>query len=199
MSRIREKPLVESNEEKNFVSLTKLDGVLVSPRAWGREAVLIATSRRAMQSALVAFRKIRAYSLFSWALPAGCNHCGGRQGQNKAQAHLSVYCGLRLDTHRLSVNIWSQEWLKQVIRSGTSAGGPARASLHPGEGLKHTSPPRATAAGRPEVKTGQETEREICTAASHIISTAWIKSLPLQALRNVLKPLSLSLASVPFF
>lgn len=30
--------MVESNKEKNFVSLTKLDAVLVSPRAQGREA-----------------------------------------------------------------------------------------------------------------------------------------------------------------
>lgn len=79
MSQIREKPLVETNEEKSFVSLTKLDTDLVSPRAYGREAVLIATSRSTRQSALVAFRKIRAYSPFCRALSAGCKQYGERQ------------------------------------------------------------------------------------------------------------------------
>lgn len=47
-----------------------------------------------MQSTLAAFRNIWVYSLFSSALPAGCKQHGERQRQNKAEAHLSVYCGL---------------------------------------------------------------------------------------------------------
>lgn len=197
MSQFREKPLVESNEEKNSVSLTKLDTALLSPRSYRREAMLLATSRSRMQRALVIFRKIRAYSLFSWSISAGCKQYGQQQQQNKAYAHLFVYCGLQINTHQLLFEVrsgrnrdqlWHARWWPCQSEPSPRCGSNAKQS-YKGQGCRK-------AGGN----IGQETKREICTAVAHIILTMWIKGLPLQLLCHVSKPsLSLSLVSNTFF
>lgn len=62
--------------------------------------MLIATSSSAAQSALVAFRKIRAYSMLSEPSWLDANNLVHGSDSTKCPYN-SVYCGLRLDMHEL--------------------------------------------------------------------------------------------------